>query len=379
MSGAPGPAAPPPDRAGPADRLGGALARLLPLLAVAAFALTLGATLAVAGDTLGYDFRAYWEAGVRVLAGQPAYDTSYQAAGGFGLFYYPPAFVPLVLPLALLPQAAAVWAWTALLVAALLGGIALLPVPSRLRWLTLLLAALSWPVLYAVKLGQVGPLLLFLFAAGWRWLERPGAVGLTGGLGAAVKLQPGVVLAWALLRRRWADVATGVFVLAVLAAVATAAAGPSAWSDFLLLVGRVSDPITTPHNFTLGAVAYQLGLSRDAASLLQWASMAAVALIAALAALRLPPVPGYLAALVASQLLSPILWDHYALLLLVPVAWLLSRGWWWAALVPLATSVVLVGAIPPAVYPAAFWVTLLAVVIAGRTGDAAAAAVSAVR
>ena len=32
----------------------------------------------------------------------------------------------------------------------------------------------------------------------------------------------------------------------------------------------------------------------------------------------------YLVAVVASQLLSPVLWDHYALLLLLPVAWLLA-------------------------------------------------------
>ena len=33
----------------------------------------------------------------------------------------------------------------------------------------------------------------------------------------------------------------------------------------------------------------------------------------------------YLTAVVASQLLSPMLWDHYAVLLLLPVAWLLQR------------------------------------------------------
>ncbi len=167
--------APPDPRAGSGRP--GAAGRLLPPLAIAVFALAVGTTLLVAGDTLGYDFRAYHAAAARVLAGQPAYDTSYQAAGGFGLFYYPPTFIPLVLPFALLPQAAAVWAWTALLVAALLGGIALLPVSARVRWAVVLLAAVSWPALYAVKLGQVGPLLLLLFAAGWRWIERPGAAG----------------------------------------------------------------------------------------------------------------------------------------------------------------------------------------------------------
>ena len=55
------------------------------------------------------------------------------------------------------------------------------------------------------------------------------------------------------------------------------------------------------------------------------------------ATLWLPAVPSYLVAVVASQLLSPILWDHYAIVLLLPVAWLIDRGWTWAALIPLAT------------------------------------------
>ena len=70
-----------------------------------------------------------------------------------------------------------------------------------------------------------------------------------------------------------------------------------------------------------------------------------------------------LVAVVATQLLSPILWDHYAMLLLLPAAWLIDRGHRWAILVPLATPVFLVGAIPPAAYPVAFAVTLVALLL----------------
>ena len=58
----------------------------------------------------GYDFLAYHAAASRVLDGQPAYDMSFEAAGGFGLFYYPPTFIPLVLPFGLLPADVATWA-----------------------------------------------------------------------------------------------------------------------------------------------------------------------------------------------------------------------------------------------------------------------------
>ncbi len=81
----------------------GAAWRLVPPFAIGLMVLLVAATVAVAGNTLGYDFLAYHAAAERVLSGQPAYDTSFQAAGGFGLFYYPPTFIPLVLPFGLLP------------------------------------------------------------------------------------------------------------------------------------------------------------------------------------------------------------------------------------------------------------------------------------
>ena len=242
------------------------------------FAVGVGATLVVADDTLGYDFLAYHAAASRALAGQPAYDTSFEAAGGFGLFYYPPTFIPLVLAFGLLPPDFATWAWTAGLLAAFVVGVAVLPVARTVKWWIVLLAGLSWPFLYAIKLGQVGPLLFLLMAVGWRWMDRGPVLGVSGALGAAIKIQPGLILAWALLTRRWAAFVTGAVVLAVLALAATLVAGLGAWTDFLALITRVSDPITTPHNFTPGAVAYQLGVSRDTAALLQWVSMGLAAL-----------------------------------------------------------------------------------------------------
>jgi len=355
------------------------LRRGLPPAAIGLFglfvALAVGAS-AVAG-TLGYDFLAYHAAASRVLSGGPLYDMSFVEAGVFGLFFYPPTFAPMVLPFGLLPETVAVWTWTGLLVAALLGGIALLPVPVGVRWTVLLLAALTWPIAYAIKLGQVGPLLFLAFAVGWRRLESAGWLGGSAALGAAIKIQPGLVLVWALVAGRWAAVAVGAVVLGVLVAGSTFISGSAAWTDFLTLVVRVSDPISTPHNFTPGAVVYQLGVPRGVAGTVQLVSIGLAVVAVVVAARRASPVAGYLVAVVASQLVSPVLWDHYAMLLLLPVAWLLARGWWWAALVPLATPTLLVGIIPPIVYPAAFWATLLAVLVLGlrdRSETAAAPA-----
>ena len=253
-------------------------------------------------------------------------------------------------------------------------GVAVLPVARNVRWWIVLVAGLSWPFVYSIKLGQVGPILFLLFAIGWRWLDDPIRLGTSAALGTAVKLQPGLIFVWALLTRRWTAVVAGAVVLVVLAVVATILGGVGVWSDFVTLVRQVSDPITTDHNFTPGAIAYQLGLSASAASLLQLACTVLALAAVVLAARWATAEASYLVAVIASQLISPILWDHYAMLLLLPVAYLCAAGRWWALLIPLATAVPLVGITPPAVYPLSFAVILVAVMWVGTRARTVAVA-----
>jgi hypothetical protein len=355
-----------------------ALARLgraaLPIVAVLVFVLVVGASVYAAGDKLGFDFLAYHQAAVRLLNGQPLYDMSFQTTGGFGLFYYPPTFAPLILPFGLLSATAAVWTWTAILIGSFVAGVVVLPVTRTVRWWIVLLAGLSWPFAYAVKLGQVGPILFLLFAIGWRWLDDPIRLGASAALGTAIKLQPGIIFVWAILTRRWEAIAAGAVVLAGLVIAATLIAGTGAWSDFATLVRQVGDPITTEHNFTPGAVAYQLGLSAELASVLQLACTVLVIGAVVVAAQYATAEASYLVAVIASQLLSPILWDHYAMLLLLPVAYLCAAGRWWAVAIPLVTAVPLIGITPAIAYPLAFAVALgatLGVGIRARQADTA--------
>jgi hypothetical protein len=85
------------------------------------------------------------------------------------------------------------------------------------------------------------------------------------------------------------------------------------------------------------------------------------------AARRMPSDASFLVAVVASQLLSPVLWDHYAMLLLPAIAYLLQRGQRWAAVIPVATSVLMLPlGMPAALYPAVFWLTLVGLLVVGR-------------
>jgi hypothetical protein len=255
--------------------------------------------------------------------------------------------------------------WLGVLVGAFLLGIALLPVRPTVRWLILLLGGIDWPVLYGLKLGQVGPLLFLLFAVAWRAIDRPVAFGVASGIGTLIKLQPATLLMWAALTRRVVALATGMGLVALASAASVLVVGPSGWIDYLALLGRVASPVATPHNFTPGAVAYQLGMPESTASAIQLFAMASTLVALALAIWATRSDASLLVAIVASQLLSPLLWDHYAIVLLLPVAWLLDRGHWWAIVVPIATSLPLIGVTPAITYPLVFGLCLVAPIVVG--------------
>jgi len=336
---------------------GTAVGRWLPPFAVAAFALGVALILAVAGPTLGYDEQAYVGAAHRLLDGTPLYDAAVSVAGGFAIYLYPPPFAVAMLPVALLPATAGLWLWIGGLLAAFLAGVALLPVRRDVRWAIVLLAGLSWPFLYSVKLGQVGPLLFLAFAAGWRTLDRPVLLGVAIASGALVKVQPALLLVWALATGRRRAAAVGVGAAAAAAVLVTPFVGIGAWADYVELLRRVSTPVTTPHNFTLGAVAFQLGAPESAAGILQLAMFGATIAATAWAWVRADAESSYVTTVVATQLLSPLLWDHYAMLLLLPTALLLQRRHWWAAAIPLA------GWLPAPAYPVLFLVALVAPIV----------------
>jgi alpha-1,2-mannosyltransferase len=351
---------------------------MLPIVAVSILTLTVLAIIWSAGSTLGYDFAAYAGAARRLIDGQRLYDPAIDVAGGFAIYLYPPPFALAIVPLAWIGGQAAVWIWVSLMVAAFLAGVALMPVRPTVRWAVLLLAALDWPVLYSIKLGQVGPLLLLLFAMGWRAVgtpERPGPpgtqtiLGASIGLGTIIKVQPAILLGWAVLTGRWRSIVVAIGVGIAAALAATLVAGTQPWFDYPALLGRVSSPLTTPHNFTPGAIAFQAGVPETIAAAIQWASVAATLLAVVVAARWRAGDASYLVAVVASQLISPLLWDHYAMLLLLPVAWLLERRQWWAVLIPLATSIVVVGIAPSAIYPVVFGACLLAPILVADRGS----------
>lgn len=335
----------------------------LPVLAILVPIVTVGAILAVAGKTLGYDYLMYDGAARRLMDGGPLYDLLFSAPGPNGLFDYPPTFVLAVLPFAaaLAPHAASL-AWIAMLNVAFVVGVAVLPVRRETRWALILLAGLSWPYLYAVKLGQLGPLLFLLYAVAWRWADRPSGAGVAAALGTATKLQPLLLFGWALATRRFRAVAVGLGVLMAGIVLAAFVAGPGAWPDWIRLISRVgSNALMAPQVLSIGAIAYRAGVPLSIATLIQWTSAVTVGAVALIAWVRYPASVAIVVTAVASVLVSPIVWPHYAVIVLLPVALLLERRAWWAVALPIVTWLPV-----DAVYPVVFAIGLLAPLAVGE-------------
>jgi hypothetical protein len=312
---------------------------------------------------LGYDYFAYINAAHRILDGAPLYDVSVNVAGGFAIYLYPPMFALAFLAVGLMPDALALWQWEAVAVGSIVAGVAILPVKPRVRWIMLILCVINWPVLTSILIGQVGPLLFLLFAIGWRWRDRPVVLAVTMAAGAMIKVQPVILLGWAALTGRWRAVAVALGVMAVAAVISTVFFGPAVWSDYFSLLGRVNGSVATPNGFSPGALAFHAGVSEGAAQLIQFATMVVVGGIVLVSILKASDEVSYLTTVVASQVVSPVVWDHYAVVLVLPVAWLLERGQWWAVGLMLVTSIPVILFLPMAIYPFLFLIGMVAPIV----------------
>jgi hypothetical protein len=162
----------------------------------------------------GQDARCYWQA---TLA-DPYLHSDWNDPIAY---VYSPAFLQLVSPLTVLPWAAFMAAWTALLLVAV-------------RFLTgprLLVAGLVFPfTAMEVAGGNVSLLLAAAIVLGFRWPWTWSLVLLT-------KITPGIGLLWFAIRREWRALAIALLATVAIAAVSFALL-PDQWRDWVDVVMR---------------------------------------------------------------------------------------------------------------------------------------------
>jgi hypothetical protein len=293
-----------------------------------------------AGHPLGTDFIDFWAASRLALSGHaadayvPERHGQVEAEafaghdlGGYTPFFYPPTFLLVCLPLALLPYLPSLVVWLAATFYAYWRGLrALLPQPR------MALPILAFPaVLSNAGHGQNGFLTTALFAGAAHWLgARPVLGGLCLG-GLCVKPHLALLVPVALLAgRQWRALLAAAAGAAGFGLLSLAVLGADAWRGFLraapqarqTLEQGLLDPAKLPSVF---AAVRLLDGSLAAAYAVQ--AVAALAACAVLLALRRcwaagRDAAGPVALLVAASLLAnPYLLDYDLMLLAIPLAW----------------------------------------------------------
>jgi hypothetical protein len=287
------------------------------------------------GYTLLYDFRGgLYNGGAAILHGHNPYQAGFlahQAAimhvGGvalgetvmrpFSIPVYPAIADLLSVPFALLPFWLASLLYTALSVLAMVAGLRLLGVRD---WRCLVLSVISWPFLFGLFLGAIGPFLVLGVCAAWRWRERlwPPAVAIASVV--AVKIFPWTLGVWLLVTRRYKALALTAAVTVGITLVAWAVIGFAGMAQYPQMLSNMSF-IQDDRAVSIVGLLLILGVPSSVAT--------AAAFLAAggilLGAWRLAAGPdgdrrAFGLALLAALSATPIVWEHYMVLLFVPIA-----------------------------------------------------------
>ena len=330
------------------------------LAAIGALWLVAAASLMAGGEGWGYDYRAYADAAGRLDATgtlyQPETLEGPYRPGPFGLYMYAPPLGVAIGPLADLELDTAVTLWFVLHALALAGACALMPVERWIKLAMFGMAALSYAVVRDLALGNVSVLLLLPLAAAWRWLDRP-AGAVAQAVAMAVRPTLGVLLVWQLLRRQWRAVGWTIGAGLVLVALSLPFVGLDGYRDYLTVLANLEGVTGVERNYDISSTALELGLGESLAELTLLVGYA-LAIAAIGLSLRRERELGFVVTASASVLLSPLLWDHYLAMLVLPAAFLAARGHSWGLALPLLSW--LPGPALPFVALAGVWLPFLA-------------------
>lgn len=268
---------------------------------------------------IGFDFRGtLWEPARAVLDGTDVYPEPTRETILLGNpAVYPPLFVLLSLPLALLPVGVASWLWFALLGASVYAALRILGIRD---WRCLVLAVTSPVVVHGLSFGNLTVLLLLPLALAWRWRDRARLAGLAVGVAIAAKLFVWPLLVWLLLTRRFAAAAWALGSAVVLVLAPWALIGFDGLTDYPALLREAQD-VYAVRSFSLATVFGALGASVPVA--VAGAGVVGAGVLG-LAAWGARGDGGdrhvFVLAVAACVVLSPIVWPSYLALLLVPIA-----------------------------------------------------------
>jgi len=301
------------------------------------------------------DFQDYWRAAVQIRTGGDPYADferthvpwDWTLSSGY---LYPPAFAAVLAPFTLMPNGLAVRAWLLLMLACMVGSLAIVYRvlgPPRLGELfcMVLVFVTFFPVTATLLTGAMNPVLLLLLTLGWAaWLRRRDlAAGSALGAAIAIKLIPVALVPYLLLRRHFRLLLAMTAGLAAGIALGLVVTSPAhSLHYFRDMLPHLSAGSGYRENQSLSGLASRLCAPSTAQTggnggwcgrLVAWPAIAAVVGLVLLA-VRTPQRTSleFGLAVAALPLVSSLTWSFHLVLLLLPIALLVHHQFRVAAL-----------------------------------------------
>lgn len=286
-------------------------------LSVSLFAAMLIAITAINPPMFAWDFRAFYDGAFQYLhLHTPYVSGSLAQLTTQENFVYPLPFAALLAPIGLIPYTAAAVLFVVASGAFLFLALRLLGVRD---WRVYAAVAIGMPTATAVGLGTISPLLALLLALLWRFRDRTKVAAPVLAVVVLAKLFLWPVGLWFLLTRR--------FRVAAFAALGSAAAlllsaipfGMGVLTHYVSLLRSIST-LEGPTSFSLSSMGTALTGSSSFGTGLMLAAGAALVYAMVRCARRREDERIFRLSIVAALALSPIVWNHYLVLLVVPLA-----------------------------------------------------------
>jgi hypothetical protein len=267
-----------------------------------------------------FDFHTFWLAARDVLHGRSPYPASLPHVAEqktFRPFVYPAPAAYALAPLAILPYPVANALFALIGIAAVAGALVLLDIRDWRCYG----AVFAWPAVWSSMInGAVSSLLVLACAALWRYRSRPYVAGSLVAALVVFKLYLWPLGVFLLVTRRYRASLAAVVVGAVATLGSWALLGFAGFRQYPQLLDRLTS-LVADQSYSPYAFFRALGASPPAAryAMLGLGALLLVA-IAAWGRRADGERAAFIAAVAASLVLTPIVWPHYLVLLVVLVA-----------------------------------------------------------
>lgn len=284
----------------------------------------------VQSGALLFDFKGdLFRAGQAILRGQSPYHPRYLAAlaelkraGGmlpsaFAVPVYPAPLLLAAVPFSLLPYLLSGVLFMVLMGGAMISGLRLLGVRD---WRCMAVALASWPFLFGLVIGALGPVLVLGIGLAWHFRARLWTPAIAISSVVIAKVFPWTLLVWLFVTRRFRTLALTLVIGIASLFAAWAVIGFAGMSEYPRMLANLSF-VERGSGVSLVAALLGAGVPGGVAEVVALAA----GLLLLGAAYRFARRPGGEAqalglSVIAALTASPIVWAHYLVLLFVPIA-----------------------------------------------------------